>query len=98
MSDQEHILLAIGWAFLTLNSINSFQCSVTRGSGVPDAGSHKLRLWSHAVSSCCRRSMKSGFNDPINFFGGTDGHKFVNGVLDKLAAQVREEEVSRRPQ
>jgi N utilization substance protein B len=22
-------------------------------------------------------------------FGGTDGHKFVNGVLDQLAAQVR---------
>ncbi len=22
-------------------------------------------------------------------FGGTDGHKFVNGVLDKLAAQLR---------
>ena len=22
-------------------------------------------------------------------YGGTDGHKFVNGVLDKLAAQVR---------
>lgn len=31
-------------------------------------------------------------------FGGTDGHKFVNGVLDKLAAQVRSEEVARRPQ
>ena len=30
-------------------------------------------------------------------FGGTDGHKFVNGVLDKLAAQVRGEEVARRP-
>jgi len=27
-------------------------------------------------------------------FGGTDGHKFVNGVLDKLAAQVRAVEVS----
>jgi N utilization substance protein B len=26
-------------------------------------------------------------------FGGTDGHKFVNGVLDKLAAQVRAVEV-----
>ncbi len=26
-------------------------------------------------------------------FGGTDGHKFVNGVLDKLAADVRQEEV-----
>jgi transcription antitermination protein NusB len=27
-------------------------------------------------------------------FGGTDGHKFVNGVLDKLAAQVRAQEVN----
>ena len=27
-------------------------------------------------------------------FGGTDGHKFVNGVLDKLAAQVRMVEVA----
>ncbi|HUX89580.1 MAG TPA: transcription antitermination factor NusB [Gallionellaceae bacterium] len=27
-------------------------------------------------------------------FGGTDGHKFVNGVLDKLAAQVRAVEVN----
>ncbi|CAH1386182.1 transcription antitermination factor NusB [Candidatus Nitrotoga sp. M5] len=27
-------------------------------------------------------------------FGGTDGHKFVNGVLDKVAAQVRTVEVS----
>ena len=26
-------------------------------------------------------------------FGGTDGHKYVNGVLDKLAAHMREPEV-----
>ncbi len=26
-------------------------------------------------------------------FGGIDGHKFVNGVLDKLAAKLRTEEV-----
>lgn len=26
-------------------------------------------------------------------FGGTDGHKYVNGVLDKLAASLRETEV-----
>jgi transcription antitermination protein NusB len=26
-------------------------------------------------------------------FGGTDGHKFVNGVLDKLAAKVRRTEI-----
>lgn len=29
-------------------------------------------------------------------YGGTDGHKFVNGVLDKLAAQVRAVEVNAR--
>lgn len=28
-------------------------------------------------------------------YGGTDGHKFVNGVLDKLAIQLRPEEASR---
>jgi transcription antitermination protein NusB len=28
-------------------------------------------------------------------YGGTDGHKYVNGVLDKLAAQVRPGEVRR---
>ena len=27
-------------------------------------------------------------------FGGTDGHKWVNGVLDRLAAQVRPDEVA----
>ena len=27
-------------------------------------------------------------------FGGSDGHKFVNGVLDKLAAKVRAAEVA----
>jgi N utilization substance protein B len=27
-------------------------------------------------------------------YGGTDGHKYVNGVLDKLAAQARPQEVA----
>ena len=27
-------------------------------------------------------------------YGGTDGHKYVNGVLDKLAARLRQVEVS----
>ncbi len=27
-------------------------------------------------------------------YGGTDGHKFINGVLDKLATQVRAEEIA----
>ena len=29
-------------------------------------------------------------------YGGTDGYKYVNGVLDKLAAQVRADEVAAR--
>lgn len=29
-------------------------------------------------------------------FGGTDGHKYVNGVLDKLAPQVRAQEFAAR--
>ena len=29
-------------------------------------------------------------------FGGTDGHKYVNGVLDRLASQVRPDEVAAR--
>ena len=27
-------------------------------------------------------------------YGGTDGHKFVNGVLDKLAADLRAAEIA----
>jgi N utilization substance protein B len=27
-------------------------------------------------------------------FGGTDGHKYVNGILDRVAASVRSEEVA----
>jgi N utilization substance protein B len=29
-------------------------------------------------------------------FGGTDGHKYVNGVLDKVAASTRPAEVTAR--
>lgn len=30
-------------------------------------------------------------------FGGSDGHKYVNGVLDKIATQVRAGEAAARP-
>jgi transcription antitermination protein NusB len=29
-------------------------------------------------------------------YGGADGHKYVNGVLDKIAAQLRPDEVKKR--
>jgi N utilization substance protein B len=28
-------------------------------------------------------------------YGGTDGHKFINGVLEKLAVELRAEEIAR---
>jgi N utilization substance protein B len=31
-------------------------------------------------------------------YGGTDGHKYINGVLDKIAAKLRSEEVAARRQ
>ena len=31
--------------------------------------------------------------DLAKAYGGTDGHKFVNGVLDKLATEVRGDEI-----
>ena len=31
-------------------------------------------------------------------FGGTDGHKFVNGVLEKLAGELRSAEIAGGPQ
>ena len=31
-------------------------------------------------------------------YGGTDGHKYVNGVLDKVAGSVRPDEVAARKQ
>ncbi len=29
-------------------------------------------------------------------FGGTDGHKFVNGILDQLASRIRPDEPRRK--
>ncbi len=34
--------------------------------------------------------------DLAKTFGGTDGHRYINGVLDRLAAKVRPDEAARR--
>ncbi|MDR0771300.1 MAG: transcription antitermination factor NusB [Burkholderiales bacterium] len=39
------------------------------------------------------RSVLNEAIDLAKVYGGTDGHKFVNGVLDKLAAQWRADEI-----
>ena len=45
---------------------------------------------------CIEIPYKVAINEAVELaksFGGTDGHKYVNGVLDKLAAQARPIEV-----
>jgi len=55
-----------------------------------------LRLSAWELTSRVDVPYKVVINEGIELakvFGGADGHKFVNGVLDKLAADVRADEV-----
>ena len=45
---------------------------------------------------CIEIPYKVAINEAVELaksFGGTDGHKYVNGVLDKAAAELRRSEV-----
>ncbi len=52
-------------------------------------GAHELR---HNIETPYRVVINEAI-ELAKSYGGTDGHKFVNGVLDKLAARLRPEEV-----
>lgn len=49
----------------------------------------------HAVEIPYRVVINEGI-ELAKRFGGTDGHKYVNGILDKLAAQARPDEFKTR--
>lgn len=56
------------------------------------------------LSRCVEVPYRVAINEAVELakaFGGTDGHKYVNGVLDKCAAQLRPDEAAagrgRRP-
>jgi N utilization substance protein B len=54
-----------------------------------------LILGTYELSSQPEVPYKVVINEAVELaktFGGTDGHKYVNGVLDKLAAQLRAQE------
>ncbi len=58
-----------------------------------------LLLGSYELSQHPEVPYKVVINEAVELaktFGGTDGHKFVNGVLDKLAPQLRAPEFSGR--
>jgi len=56
-----------------------------------------LLLSAHEFTSYPGIPYKAIINEAVELtktYGGTDGHKYVNGVLDKLAKQLRAEELA----
>ena len=58
-----------------------------------------LRLGAYELSRRLEVPYRAVINEGVELaksFGATDGHKYVNGILDKLAARLRYAEVSAR--
>jgi transcription antitermination protein NusB len=55
-----------------------------------------LMIGTYELRHCLDVPYKVAINEAVELaksFGGTDGHKYVNGVLDKTAAELRPLEV-----
>ena len=55
-----------------------------------------LMIGTFELMRCIEVPYKVAINEAVELaksFGGTDGHKYVNGVLDKAAADLRRDEV-----
>jgi N utilization substance protein B len=55
-----------------------------------------LMIGAYELAHCIDIPYKVAINEAVELaksFGGTDGHKYVNGVLDKAAAELRPTEV-----
>ena len=55
-----------------------------------------LMIGVHELRHCIDIPYRVAINEAVELakaFGGTDGHKYVNGVLDKAAAELRRTEV-----
>ncbi len=58
-----------------------------------------LMIGSHELQHCLDIPYRVVINEGVELaksFGGTDGHKYVNGVLDRLAGDLRPAEVAAR--
>ena len=55
-----------------------------------------LLIGAYELKFCVDVPYRVAINEAVELaksFGGTDGHKYVNGVLDKAAAELRPAEV-----
>ncbi len=60
-----------------------------------------LLLGTYELSACLDVPYKVVINEAVELakvFGGTDGHKYINGVLDRLAPTLRPHDVLRKPE
>ena len=60
-----------------------------------------LLIGAYELVSCLDVPWRVAINEGVELakkFGGTDGHKFINGVLDKLAQDVRAVEIAHAKQ
>ena len=58
-----------------------------------------LMIGAYELIACPDVPYRVAINEAVELakiYGGTDGHKYVNGVLDKLAKLMRPEEISQR--
>ncbi len=58
-----------------------------------------LMIGAYELTHCIDIPYRVVINEAVELakaFGGTDGHKYVNGVLDKCAGDLRQAEVSAR--
>jgi N utilization substance protein B len=58
-----------------------------------------LLLGAHELVNCPDVPYRVAINEAVELakkYGGTDGHKYVNGVLDKLAKLMRPEEFQQK--
>jgi transcription antitermination protein NusB len=58
-----------------------------------------LMIGAFELMHCVEIPYRVAINEAVELaksFGGTDGHKYVNGVLDKAAAALRRDEVGAR--
>ena len=58
-----------------------------------------LMIGAYELTHCLDIPYRVAINEAVELaksFGGTDGHKYVNGVLDKSAADLRPDEVAAR--
>jgi N utilization substance protein B len=56
-----------------------------------------LLIGTYELRHCVEVPYRVAINEAVELakaFGGTDGHKYVNGVLDKAAASLRPDEVA----